>query len=171
MRKQRKGLQWEMLPRVHPSAAGLDIGAREIWVCVPSDRDPEPVRRFGTFTPDLIALVDWLGHCGVETVAMEATGVYWIPVFELLEARDVKAFLVNAQHLKRVPGRKSDYLDCQPALAVQGGFRSCIRLACWRRRCARTRRCAHCALTCATGRNCSSTGRRISCICRRLCTR
>lgn len=113
MRKQRKGLQWEMLPRVHPSAAGLDIGAREIWACVPSDRDPQPVRRFGTFTPDLIALVDWLVGCGVDTGAMEATGVYWIPVFELLEGRGLKAYLVNAQHLKRVPGRKSDYLDCQ----------------------------------------------------------
>ena len=113
MRKQRKELHWEMLPRVHRRAAGLDIGAREIWACVSSDRDAEPVRRFGTFTPDLMALVDWLVHCGVDTVAMEATGVYWIPVFELLEGRGLKACLVNAQHLKRVPGRKSDYLDCQ----------------------------------------------------------
>jgi len=112
MHKHRKQLQWETLPYVHPNAGGLDIGAREIWACVPADRDLEPVRRFGTFTPDLIALVDWFVRCGMDTVAMEATGVYWIPVFELLEARGLKAYLVNAQHLKRVPGRKSDYLDC-----------------------------------------------------------
>src|SRR3972149_11801899 len=72
MSKHRKGLQWESLPRVHPLAAGLDIGAGEIWACVPSDRDPEPVRYFGTFTPDLLALVDWLMGCGIDTVAMEA---------------------------------------------------------------------------------------------------
>lgn len=98
---------------VHPNAAGLDIGAREIWVCVPSDRDPEPVRRFGTFTPDLHTLADWLQSCRVDTVAMESTGVYWIPVFELLEARGLKVYLVNAGHIKNVPGRKSDVLDCQ----------------------------------------------------------
>jgi len=98
---------------VHPNAAGLDIGAREIWVCVPVGRAPERVRMFGTFTPDLKALADWLVACGVDTVAMESTGVYWIPIFELLEARGLKVFLVNARHIKNVPGRKSDYLDCQ----------------------------------------------------------
>ncbi|OGF57555.1 MAG: hypothetical protein A2Z21_05850 [Candidatus Fraserbacteria bacterium RBG_16_55_9] len=72
MSKGRKRPQWELLPQVHPNAAGLDIGAREIWACVPSDRDPEPVRHFGTFTPDLLALVDWLMGCGIDTVAMEA---------------------------------------------------------------------------------------------------
>jgi transposase len=113
MSKRRKRPQWERLPHVHPNAAGLDIAAREIWACVPSDRDPEPVRHFGTFTPDLVALVDWLVRCGIDTVAMEATGVYWIPIFELLEARGLQAFLVNARHLKQVPGRKSDFLDCQ----------------------------------------------------------
>ncbi len=111
MRKRSGSL--ENLAVVHPNAAGLDIGAREIWVCVPPSRDGESVRRFSTFTPDLQALADWLVACGVETVAMESTGVYWIPVFEMLEARGLKVYLVNAGHLKHVPGRKSDYLDCQ----------------------------------------------------------
>ena len=75
----------ESLVGVHPNAAGLDIGAREIWACVPQDRAPEPVRMFGTFTPDLNALVDWLIACGVATIAMESTGVFWRPIYNLLE--------------------------------------------------------------------------------------
>lgn len=101
------------LALVHAHAAGLDIGSDEIWAAVPADRDPEPVRRFGTFTPDLLALADWLQACGIQTVAMESTGVYWIPIFEILEARGLDAQVVNARHLKQVPGRKSDWLDCQ----------------------------------------------------------
>jgi transposase len=100
-------------PCVNPHAAGLDIGSEEIWACVPEDRDAEPVRAFGTFTPDLYALADWLATCRVETVAMESTGVYWIPVYEILEARGFQVYLVNAQHVKHVPGRKSDIKDCQ----------------------------------------------------------
>jgi transposase len=110
--KDRKEIG-EPLGDVHPNAAGLDIGSREIWACVPADRDAEWVRRFGTFTPDLHHLADWLAQCGVDTVAMESTGVYWIPVFEILEARGFQVYLVNARHLKNVPGRKSDYQDCQ----------------------------------------------------------
>jgi len=98
---------------VHPHAAGLDIGAREIWASVPASSTADPVRVFGTFTVDLQALADWLIACGIDTVAMESTGVYWIPVFELLEARGLKVYLVNSWHLKHVPGRKSDVLDCQ----------------------------------------------------------
>lgn len=98
---------------VNPDAAGLDIGASEIWACVPADRDAQPVRCFGTFTPDLETLANWLAACRVTTVAMESTGVYWIPVFELLEARGLAAYLVNARHIKNVPGRKSDVQDCQ----------------------------------------------------------
>lgn len=98
---------------VHPNAAGLDLGRDEIWACVPADRDLQPVRLFGTFTPDLHALVDWLMQCGVDTVAMESTSIYWIPIYELLEARGIKPYLVNARHVKTVPGRKSDVLDCQ----------------------------------------------------------
>lgn len=100
-------------PLLHPDAAGLDIGAEEIWVAVPAERDPNPVRSFGTFTPDLQALADWLQACQVKTVAMESTGVYWIPIFELLEARGLEAYLVNARHIRNVPGRKSDVQDCQ----------------------------------------------------------
>jgi transposase len=101
------------LPVVQANAAGLDIGAREIWAAVPTDRAHPSVRRFGTFTPDLQALAAWLLSVGITTVALESTGVYWIPVFEILEAAGLVVFVVNAQHLKNVPGRKSDVQDCQ----------------------------------------------------------
>ncbi len=113
MRKTKRPVTLDNLAVIHPNAAGLDIGSREIWACVPAGRDVETVKRFNTFTPDLQALADWLVACGVDTVAMESTGVYWIPVFEILEARGLKVYLVNSWHLKHVPGRKSDYLDCQ----------------------------------------------------------
>ena len=111
MSQRRKST--EQLTIVHPHAAGLDIGAREIFACVPPDRTEEYVKVFGTFTPDLQRLADWLAANEVETVAMESTGVYWIPIFELLEARGFKVYLVNARSMKAVPGRKSDYQDCQ----------------------------------------------------------
>ena len=111
MKKQVKRL--EAIEIVHPNAAGLDIGSVEIWGCIPPDREGETVRPFGTFTPDLQRLADWLVKCGVDTVAMESTGIYWIPVFEILEARGLKVYLVNAHHIKNVPGRKSDVQDCQ----------------------------------------------------------
>jgi len=98
---------------LHPHAAGLDIGKGEIWAAVAPGASRTPVRQFGTFTPDLRALADWLAACGVTTVAMESTGVYWLPIFELLEARGLEACLVNARHIKNVPGRKSDVQDCQ----------------------------------------------------------
>ncbi|MGQ0602697.1 MAG: IS110 family transposase [Anaerolineales bacterium] len=101
------------LPLIHPQAAGLDIGAREIWACAPTDPATLSVRSFGTFTPDLHGLADWLQAVGVQTVAMESTGVYWIAVFEILEARGLEVYVVNARHLKNVPGRKSDVQDCQ----------------------------------------------------------
>jgi transposase len=101
------------LPILEANAAGLDIGSAEIWVCVPADRDPAPVRRFGTYTPDLQQLADWLVACRVTSVAMEATGVYWLPVFEVLEARGLQVSLINPHQLKHVPGRKSDIQDCQ----------------------------------------------------------
>src|SRR5881392_930259 len=103
----------EALPHLNPDAAGLDIGAEEIWACVPADREAQPVRRFGTFTPDLHALADWLTECGVKTVAMESTGVYWIPLFQILEDRGLEVCLVNARHVKNVPGRRTDVCDCQ----------------------------------------------------------
>jgi transposase len=100
-------------PCVHPHAAGLDIGSEAIWACVPEDRDDQPVRSFGTFTPALLALAEWLVSCRINTVALESTGVYWIPVDEILEARGFNVYLVNAHHLKQVPGRKSDSQDGQ----------------------------------------------------------
>jgi transposase len=102
------------LPLYHPHAAGIDIGEAEHWVAVPPDRSPQPVRRFGTFTADLDALADWLLDCSVTTVAMESTGVYWIPLFELLEARGLQVLLIDPRQAKRAPGRpKTDRLDCQ----------------------------------------------------------
>jgi transposase len=94
-----------MLHVVHPDAATADIGSRETWVSLPPDREEETVRCFGTFTSDLENRVD--------TVAMESTGVYWIPPFELLEAKHIQAYLVNARYIQNVPGRKTNVLDCQ----------------------------------------------------------
>jgi hypothetical protein len=105
--------KWADLPRINPDAAGLDISEAEIVACVPRDRAEEPIRVFGTFTPDLQALVAWLKACGIKTVAMESTGVYWIPLYELLEERGFEAYVVNARHLKNVPGRKTDVCDAQ----------------------------------------------------------
>jgi transposase len=101
------------LPVLEPNAAGLDLGSVEIWACVPADRDAAPVRRFGTCTPDLQELATWLLQCGVTSVAMEATGIYWVPVFEVLEARGLQVWVINPHQLKHVPGRKSDVKDCQ----------------------------------------------------------
>ena len=96
-----------------PDAAGIDVGANEIWVAVAPDRTEEPVRRFGAFTRELKAIVQWLRNCGIVTVAMESTGVYWIPLYQLLADAGLKVCLVNARHVKNVPGHKSDVRDCQ----------------------------------------------------------
>jgi transposase len=101
------------LEQINHNAAGIDLGSAEHWVCVRADKSEKNVRRFGCFTPDLMAMADWLIECGVTTVAMEATGVYWIPVFQILENRGLEVKLVNAHHVKTVPGRKTDVNDCQ----------------------------------------------------------
>ena len=101
------------LDQINSHAAGIDVGAEEVYVAVPPDRDAESVRVFSTFTADLRELAEWLKACYIETVAMEATGVYWIPLFEILEAASFEVCLVNARHLKNVSGRKTDVLDCQ----------------------------------------------------------
>lgn len=101
------------LPVIETNAAGLDLASEELWACVPADRDPAPVRRFGTCTPDLEQLAAWLQQCGVTSVAMEATGIYWVPVFEVLEAQGLQVWVINPHQLKQVPGRKSDVKDCQ----------------------------------------------------------
>lgn len=101
------------LKRVHLFAAGIDIGARSHFVAVPEDLDPTPVREFAAFTGDLHRLADWLVGLGIRTVAMESTGIYWIPLYEILEDRGLEVLLVDARHVRNVPGRKSDVLDCQ----------------------------------------------------------
>lgn len=111
--KKPKIVKLEALKQINLNAAGLDIGAAEIWVAVPEGRVPESVRVFETFTVDLHALADWLEACEVNTVAMESTGIYWIPVYQILEARGFELFLVNARHIQNVPGKKTDILDCQ----------------------------------------------------------
>lgn len=110
---ERGQREQQFLKRIHLNAAGIDVGSRSHWVAVPEDRDERPVRDFKSFTHDLHALADWLKACGVTTVAMESTGVYWIPLFEILEERGFEVLLVNALHVKNVPGRKTDILDCQ----------------------------------------------------------
>ena len=111
--KPKLGKARPSLVITHPNAAGIDIGSASHFVAVPPDRDDEPVREFSSFTGGLQALADWLAACKVDVVAMESTGVYWIPLFELLESRGFKVLLVNARHVKNVSGRKSDVLDCQ----------------------------------------------------------
>ena len=101
------------LKQLNLDAAGIDIGASDHWVSVPEDRDDPPVRRFRTFTNDLHRLADWLETCDVRTVAMESTGIYWIPLYEILQERGFEVLLVNAHHVKNVPGRKTDVVDCQ----------------------------------------------------------
>lgn len=101
------------LDRLHPHAAGIDCGSAEHFIAVPPDRDATPVRSFATFTGDLHRLAEWLTTCRITHVAMEATGVYWIPIFEILDARGFHVILVNARHVKNLPGRKSDVSDCE----------------------------------------------------------
>lgn len=101
------------LPTLFPHTAGIDIGSKSHFVAVPVDRDPNPVREFSTFTADLIKMSDWLKQCGIKTVIMESTGVYWIPTFELLETNGFEVKLVNARHVKNVSAHKTDVEDCQ----------------------------------------------------------
>ena len=132
------------LPVIETNAAGIDVGATEIFVAVPADRDAEPIRCFPTFTVDLERLADWLQQCQIRTVAMESTGVYWIPLFQILEKRKIDVRLVNAHHVKNVPGRKTDVSDCQwiqhlhSVGLLRGSFRPddeiCARRSLWRHR-------------------------------------
>lgn len=103
----------EALRIVHPEAAGIDIGSQKHYVAVRPDRDSEPVRCFGCLTPDLQAMGQWLKSCSVTTVAMESTGVYWIPVMQVLEESGLEVYLVDARQAKNMPGRKTDVKDCQ----------------------------------------------------------
>ena len=124
-----------LLKRINRSAAGIDCGSETHFVAVPPERDSEPVRSFKTFTGDLHRLADWLDACKIKTVAMESTGVYWIPIFEILEERGFEVVLVNSRHVKNVPGRKTDVLDCQwiqelhSVGLLRGSFRPAAEIA------------------------------------------
>ena len=136
---------WSLnLDVVHSNAAGIDIGNESHYVAVPPDRDPEPVRQFACFTEDLHRMADWLKSCGIETVAMQSTGVYWLPVYEVLSEEGLRVFLVNARHTKNLPGRKTDVQECQWLLQLHtfgllnNSFRPpeeiCVLRAYWRQR-------------------------------------
>jgi transposase len=113
-RRSKKSLLEQKLEMIRPNAAGIDVASAEHWVCVPEDRAEPHIRRFGTFTRDLSAIADWLAECGVTTVAMESTGVYWIPLYQVLEARGCEVCLVNAWYVKNAPGRpETDREECQ----------------------------------------------------------
>jgi transposase len=104
----------DVLQMINPNTAGIDVASEEMWVCVPADRGEPNVRTFGAFTADLEALADWLRQCRITSVAMESTGVYWIPLYQILGERGFDVCLTNARHLKNVAGRpKTDRLDCQ----------------------------------------------------------
>ena len=116
--KKKKILQKKItlpshLQHINRMAAGIDVGSRAHFVDVPEGCDEINVQEFGSFTTDLHAIADWLIKCKIETVAMESTGVYWIPLFELLESKGLEVKLVDARHVKNVSGRKTDVLDCQ----------------------------------------------------------
>ena len=109
----RKTVDWKALEVVHPEAAGIDVGGREHWVAINPEIDEQPVRSFGCFTSDLREMADWLVDKGVRSVALQSTGVYWMPVLEVLEQHGLEVYLVNARHTKNLPGRKSDIQECQ----------------------------------------------------------
>ncbi len=133
---EKKTQKQKSLPFIQPDAAGIDIGATEIYVAVSEERDNRPVRKFRTFTEELHALADWLIACSIKTVAMESTGVYWIALFQILERRGLEVCLVNARHVKGVPGRKTDIQDCQwlqylhSVGLLRGSFPACASRLC-----------------------------------------
>ncbi|SHO53213.1 IS110 family RNA-guided transposase [Desulfopila aestuarii] len=112
-KRKKKGKTVKALHVLQPNGAGIDIGATEIYIAVPEDRTQESVRCFGTFTEDLHKAAQWLKSCSIDSIAMESTGVYWIPVFQILDSYGYDVILVNARHVKNVPGRKTDVQDCQ----------------------------------------------------------
>jgi transposase len=131
----KKAKRPSLLKRINRNAAGIDCGSEAHYVAVPPERDPDSVRSFKTFTADLHRLADWLEVCKIKTVAMESTGVYWIPIFEILEEHGFEVVLVNSRHVKNVPGRKTDVLDCQwiqelhSVGLLRGSFRPAAEIA------------------------------------------
>src|SRR6058998_2945089 len=118
-RKQRRELERRLvsddpgLRIVHPNAGGIDVGNESHFAAVPADRDAQPVQEFGSWTADLHRMGKWLQSCRIDTVAVQATGVYWIPLYDILTEHGIRVVLVNAQHTKNVPGRKSDVQESQ----------------------------------------------------------
>ena len=112
-RRGKRSQDWEALPPLNPNAAGIDVGNAEHYVAVPAGRDAEPVQKFGSFTADLHRMAGWLKVCGIQTVVMQATGVYWIALYQILEEHSLQVNVVNAHHTKTLPGRKTDVLECQ----------------------------------------------------------
>src|ERR1700730_7270344 len=143
-RKQRKELARRLrvedsgLSVMHPHTAGIDVGNSAHYVAVRTDRAPNSVLRFECFTAGLHRLADWLQQCGVTTVAMQSTGVYWIPLYQILEARGLEVYLVNARYYKNVPGRKTDVCDAawlqflHAVGLVQGSFRPAQEICAFR---------------------------------------
>ena len=161
MSKAKRSRRGREMSPVHANAAAIDIGATMHVAAVGPDRDAEPVRSFGTFTADLHRLAAWFKQCGVRTVAMESTGVYWIPVFEILEQLGLTVVLVNARDAKHVPGRKTDVTDAQwPAAAAR--VRGCCEPA--SDRSAGLRRCG---TTCVSESGCWIMPRPTSSTCRK----
>jgi transposase len=99
------------LKQINLDAAGIDIGSEFHYVAVPEDRAEQSIRKFGCYTSDIGAMAEWLKNCGIKTIAMESTGVYWMPVYQILEENGLEVILVNARHIKNVPGRKTDVVD------------------------------------------------------------
>ncbi len=118
-RKERRDLERQLntedpgLEIVNRNVAGVDVGNETHYVAVPPGRDPQPVQEFGSWTADLERMADWLKTCGIETVVMQSTGVYWIALYDVLETRGFKMCLANARHTKNLPGRKSDVQESQ----------------------------------------------------------
>ena len=148
------------LSQVNLNAAGIDVGATSHFVAVPQDRAEQPVLEFAAFTADLYRLADWLAESEVETVVMESTGVYWIPLFGVLEERGFAVMLVDPRRIKNVPGRKTDVLDCR-------GCSNCTPMACCREPSDPTGRSGACAAICGSGPCWWSTHLITSSICRR----
>ena len=136
-RKQRRVLERQVaaadpgLTIVHTNAGGIDVGNESHYVAVPSDRDPNPVREFGCWTAALNEMAEWFKSCRIDTVAMQATGVYWIALYDVLEQHGIRVVLANGRHTKNVPGRKTDVQECQwlMKLHTYGLLRDSFRLA------------------------------------------
>jgi transposase len=145
-RKQRREMQRKIqsqdlsLEVVHPDAAGIDVGNEVHYVAVPPNRSSEPVRRFGCTTAELKAMADWLKQCGIRTLAMQSTGVYWIALYDTLEAAGLEVYLVNARETKNLPGRKSDVQESQWLMKLhtygllRNSFRPPQQIPYWRQR-------------------------------------